>query len=180
MVVHHTRRIGPAPTSPSTSRALHSVAGAEPSLWKRPSLEAASKALLRSGSTCSEDAKTLFVVLSFLAPCEKLPKDLLIRGSTPRRRWNRHGEMEEVAAIDAGLVSELGSLLSDTPRLNDAFHELVQLSAVSKVSSHIYIIDNDVAARVRESLCPEMIVFWREQALMVTYRAIPWKYTEAA
>jgi hypothetical protein len=88
--------------------------------------------------------------------------------------------MEEVAAIDAGLVSELGSLLSDTPRLNDAFHELVQLSAVSKVSSHIYIIDNDVAARVRESLCPEMIVFWREQALMVTYRAIPWKYTEAA
>jgi hypothetical protein len=180
MVVYHSRRIGRAPMSLSRSSALHTTVGAEASMWKHPTLEAASKALLRSNSACSDDAKILFVVLSFFASCEKIPEDLLIRGSTSRRRWNWCGEIEEVAAIEAGLISELGSLLPDTARLNVAFHELMQLSAISEVSSHVYMIDNDIATRVHESLCPEMITFWSEQALILTYRAIPWKYIEPA
>jgi hypothetical protein len=130
--------------------------------------------------TCSEDAKILFMVISFLATGEKIPNDLLIRGSSRRRRWNRYGGMKEVAAIDAGLVSELSDLLSDTVRLNDAFHELLQLSAISEVSNNIYMINGDVAARVLGGLCSKIVGFWEAQALIVAYRAIPWRYIEPA
>lgn len=133
--------------------------------------------LLLKGNS-SEDGKILFVILAFLATGEKIPKELLIRGSSRRKRWNTYGKMKEVAAIDAGLVSELSDLLSDTIRLNDAFRELLQLSVISEVSNDIYMIDSDVAARVRVRLCSEIVTFWEAQALMVAYRAIPWKYIE--
>jgi hypothetical protein len=180
MVKHHRPRIGPAPTPPPTSRFIHTAIGAGSSLWKLQSLEAVSEALPPLKGTCSEEGKILFAVISFLATGEKVPKELLIRGSSWRKRWNRYGEIKEAAAIDAGLVSELSHLLSDTVRLNDAFRELLQLSAVSEVSNDIYMIDSGVAARVRERLCSEIIAFWEAQALMVAYRAIPWKYLESA
>jgi hypothetical protein len=144
-------------------------------MCKFPSL-AAMPAVI-SGS--SHSANILVTLLSFLAP-EKIPLDLLSRGATPRARWTVQGETERLAAFHAHLVPELRSLLSDIQRLSDAFHELDQLSAVSKNSDETYTLDDVVAGRVRESLSPELNSFWRCQALTVTYRAIPWKYIESA
>ncbi|KND92895.1 hypothetical protein TOPH_02403 [Tolypocladium ophioglossoides CBS 100239] len=70
------------------------------------------------------------------------------------------------------------SLLSDTLRLGNAFHELDQSSTVSKNSDQTYILTVAIAGCIRESLSPEHLSFWREQALIVAYRAIPWKYVE--
>lgn len=149
-------------------------------MWKRTS-SAASKALYNtSRDTCSEDAKTLLVVFLFFAAKEKIPCDLLVRGSAPRKRWNNHGEMEDVPAVDIGLASEVISLLSDIMRMHDVLNELVALSAISEVTRHNYMVDNDIAARVREGLCPETIAFWREQVLIITFRAVLWKYIELA
>ncbi len=122
----------------------------------------------------------LLVLLCFLAPSAKIPLDILFSGATPRKRWNVHGEIEETDAIHAGLAPELGSLLSDIPRLSNAFHELNLLSALSKNSAQTYTLDEAVATRACKSLPPEHFSFWKRQALVVTYRAIPWKYIESA
>ena len=153
---------------------MHTISEAEPT-WKAPSLAAVPGSI----DIRSEDAKVLLILLSFLATSEKIPLDLLFRGATPRKRWNELGEIEEVDAIHAGLVPELGSLLSDIPRLNNTFHELVLSSAVSENSDQVYTVDEAVA-RVHESLSPELHSFWRYHALVIAYRAIPWKYIEPA
>ncbi|KAF5974095.1 hypothetical protein FBULB1_7927 [Fusarium bulbicola] len=134
--------------------------------------------LLGSPTTFSEDASILLAFLSVLAVSEKVPLDLLSRGATPRRRWNMHGEMEEVDTIPSGLVPELCSLLSGTSRLSDAFHELELSSAVSKNIDETYTLDEIIASRIRVRLSPENRLFYRSQALVVVYRAIPWKYIE--
>ncbi|KAK0628691.1 hypothetical protein B0T17DRAFT_588740 [Bombardia bombarda] len=145
-----------------------------------PSLAAVSEAIPGSSEIRLEGANILLVLLSFLMTSEIIPLDLLVRGATPRRRWNAQGKIDEVDAICAGLVPELSSLLSDMPRLSNAFHELGLSSAVSKNSSQAYTVDEAVAARVRESLSPELHSFWRCQALVVAYRSISWKYIEPA
>jgi hypothetical protein len=159
-------------------RALHTVSEAKPA-WKAPSLAAVSEAILGSSHIHSEDANILLTLLSFFTTSEKIPLDLLFRGGTPRRRWTVQGEIEGVDTFHAGLAPELGSLLSDIQRLGNAFHELDLSSAVSKNSDETYTLNEAVAGRVRGSLSPELLYFWRYQALTVAYRAIPWKYIES-
>ncbi|KAI5455731.1 hypothetical protein BGZ63DRAFT_368306 [Mariannaea sp. PMI_226] len=167
------------PSAASTRRALRTAAETEPA-WKAPSLAAVSESVPGSSHIHSEDANILLVFLSVLAISEKIPLDLLFRGATPRRRWNVYGEIEEVDAVPAGLAPELCSLLSDIPRLDNAFHELGLSTAVSKKSDQTYILDEAVASRIRERLSTENLSFFNCQALIVAYRAIPWKYLEAA
>ena len=168
------------PRLPSTSRALNTVFEAEPGFWRSPSLEAASQALPRPSDTHSEDANILLVLLCFLATREKVPVNLLFHGATPRKRWGVHGKIEEIDAVCAGLVPELGRLLSDMPRLSNAFNELDLLSVVSKNADQIYTVDETVVGRVRKGLSPELHSFWGCQALVIAYRSIPWKYIEPA
>jgi hypothetical protein len=149
-----------------------------PGFWKSPSLNAASKTLPRPSNTHSEDANILLVLLCFLATREKIPVNLLFRGAKPQKRWNVHGQVEEMDAICAGLDSELGRLLSDIPRLSSAFNELDLSSVVSKHSDQTYTVDEAVVGRIRKGLSPELHAFWRCQALILAYRSIPWKYIE--
>lgn len=128
----------------------------------------------------SDDANMLLVLLSFFSTSEKISLDLPFRGATPRRRWNELGEIEGVDAVRAGLAGDVGSLLSDNPRLANAFRELNQSSAVSMNTDHTYTLDEAVARRVREGVALEHLSFWRRQALIITYRAIPWRYIEPA
>ena len=146
--------------------------------WRYPS--PASEAVPGSSASHSEDANTLLLLLCFLAPSTKVPPDILFRGATCRKRWNVQGEIEETDAIHAGLAPEVGSLLSDIQRLSNAFHELHLSSAVSKNSDQTYTLNEAVASRVRGSLPLNHFSFWKCQALIAVYRAIPWKYTESA
>lgn len=166
------------PGTVSTCRALHTVSEAK-NAWKAASLAAASGAIPGSSYTGSEDAHVLLTLLSFLTTSEEIPLDLLFRGATPRGRWTAQGEIKEVDATRAGLAPELRSILSDLQRLGNACHELDLWSAVSKNSDQAYTMSEAVARRVRENLSPELLSFWRCQALLVTYRAIPWKYIES-
>jgi hypothetical protein len=159
----------------STRRALHTIPKEPP--WRAPSLAAVSKAVHGRSNTHSEDAGILLILLSFLKS-EKIPLELLSCGATPRKRWNVQGEIEEVDAIHAGLVPELGSLLSDVTRLNNAFHELDISSVVSKDLDHTYRVDDAVVGRIHRSLSPELHYFWRFQALVIVFRSISWKYIE--
>lgn len=146
--------------------------------WRASALEAASQSLFDESSTRSEDASVLLVLLSFLSPCEKIPMNLFVRGSTPRKRWTVEGKIEVVKATRVGLASEMVDLLSNAQRLTVAFVELCRSAAVLKYPDETYHLNEDMSARVHRSLDPDSLPFWRRQALIVAYRAIPWKYIE--
>lgn len=160
--------------SVSAPRAWHTVASTEPT-WKA-SLVAVSSAILGTSKTYSEDASILLVLLTFFSASANIPFDLLLRGASPRKRWDHRGEIQEV---DSGLALGSGVFLSNNTRLSHAFHELTSLSAVSKDFDGTYTLTGDIAKRVHESLPAENIAFWKSQALIIAYRAIPWKYLES-
>lgn len=152
--------------------------GMASSAWRASALEAVSSYLFDEHSSRSEDASILLVLMSFFSPYDKIPLDLLVRGSTNRRRWTADGKIETVDAIPVGLVPELAELLSDASRLSNIFEELCRVSAILKYSDDAYHLNEDMSARIHESLDPKGLSFWRQQALIVAYRAIPWKYIE--
>lgn len=165
------------PKAAFARRDLYTLSGAQPA-WEA-SLAAVSDDILGPGGVHSEDAKLLLLLLSFLSTSDKIPVNLF-RGAVPRKRWNAQGKIEEVDAVHAGLAPELRSFLSHTPRLSNSFHELDLLSAISKNHhDQTYTLDDALASRVRERLRLEDHSFWRCQALLVAYRAIPWKYIES-
>lgn len=97
--------------------------------------------------------------------------------ATARRRWTEEGEIKEFGAIESGLSAELESLLSDIPRTCNAITELERLSAASN-SNQICSVNVEVTDCVRAQLSEDLIMFWRWQALVIAYRAVPWKYLE--
>lgn len=134
---------------------------------------AVSEAVPGSGGIHSEDAKVLLVLLSFLSTSDKIPLDLLFRGAAPRKRWTAQGEIKGVDAIHTGLVLELCSLLSDMPRLGNSFHELDLSSAVFKNNNQTYTLDEVITSCTRKRLSAEDLSFWRYQAIIIIYRAVP-------
>lgn len=125
----------------------------------------------------SKDSCTLLLLLSSLKPSVVIASSFLLRGATPRKRWTPQGEAEEADALQAGLDPELVCILSDGPRLENAFHELQRLDAVSETGNQTYTLNEALATRVLGSL-EQNLPFWRDQALIVMYRGIPWKYLE--
>ncbi|KAM5347139.1 hypothetical protein ACJ41O_010144 [Fusarium nematophilum] len=150
------------------------------SAWKAAAQEAVSKTLFGVSSFRSEAADVLLVLLSFLSASGKIPLDLLIYGSSPRKRWTWPGEIESVDATEVGLVPELADLLSNTQQLEATVSELCRLltTRISKNTDRTCTLEAGVAARICGSLSSDQAAFWRGQALIVAYRAVPWKYLE--
>lgn len=135
--------------------------------------EVASKTSVDLNDIITDDSRSLGLLLSFFSPFSPITHDFLLRGGSPRKRWTRDGGIEEVDATTSGLSPELTGLLSDSPRLSTALS-----TAVLKKSDQGYILDADAAKRVREGLATETLTSWKTQALIVAYRACPWKYIE--
>lgn len=116
--------------------------------------------------------------------CSRNLRENPIRSSLARSHTSETLERirrdRKLGAVPAGLAPELYNLLSDIPRLDNAFHELNLSSAVLKNSDQTYTLDEIVASRIRERLSTENLSFYNHQALIVAYRAIPWKYIEPA
>jgi len=128
-----------------------------------------------NGSTAG-DAR-LGLLVSFLSPACKITHDFLLRAGSPRKRWTLHGGVEEVDATAAGLATELTGLLSDSPRLSNALSSLSL--ALLKESDQGYTLDMDAVNIIHRDLPTEALVFWKTQALIVSYRACPWKHIES-
>src|SRR5690242_1254704 len=94
----------------------------------------------KSSDTRCKDADTLLSLLSCLMFSDKIPLDLLFRGAMSRERWNELGEIEKLDASCVGLDPELGSLLSNMQRLDNAFRSLEQSLAVSKLPDQTYTL----------------------------------------
>lgn len=147
-------------------------------IWKAPSFRAVAEAVPGSDGFHSEDANILLLLLSFLSTRNGVTLDLLSWGAMPRKRWTLAGEVEELDATRVGLDPELIGLLSDTSRLGRAFQELEELRSVLSDSGS-YLINEDFVSCIRDGLPQECFAFWKLQAMVVAYRAIPWKFIEA-
>ncbi|KAM0361985.1 hypothetical protein ACHAPK_011592, partial [Fusarium culmorum] len=77
------------------------------------------------------------------------------------------------------LSQELCTLLSDASRLRSTFDELKLLSVASDNGDKTYTLDQSIPNTTAENLSPEGISFWKRQALVVAYRASPWKYIDS-
>ncbi|KAM0420985.1 hypothetical protein ACHAPT_011228 [Fusarium lateritium] len=122
-----------------------------------------------------QDSSNLLNLSSFLSPT-KIPFSLLIRGSSSRNRWNSQGDVERVDASTVGLPLDLCNLLSNQPRLISAMNGLPYANV--HISDQFYEVDQEIAALVRQRHAPEDGARWRNWALIVTYRSVPWKYLE--
>ncbi|WAO95931.1 Hypothetical protein NCS54_01358000 [Fusarium falciforme] len=125
-------------------------------------------------SRCDDSSK-LLNLSSFLAPT-KIPFSLLIRGSSSRNRWNSQGNIDRVDASAVGLPSDLVNVLSSQPSLASAMSRLPH--AYIKISDQLYEVDGEIAHLARQRHAPDDQARWKNWALIVTYRSIPWKYLE--
>lgn len=160
-------------------RDLHTAAKTQ-TAWETPQLTAVLEAAPGPIDMQPDDAKVVLTLLSFLSAPDSIPLDLLSRGAGPRRRWTTQGGIEEVDAVHTGLAPELRSLLLDGKRLEGVFDSLGLSSVISSDHDQNYILDETIASRVRDGVPAEDLPFWISQALIVSYRAIPWKYIEPA
>lgn len=132
-----------------------------------------------AASQASEDDNTtLTLLVSFLSPAHEVTNDLLRRGGSPRRRWTEQGHVREVEATAAGLSRELTGLLSDPTRLGHALDSLNSQTVLSR-SGTAYALNEQAARAIRKELSAEQLSFWKRQACIVAYRAVPWKYLES-
>ncbi|UPK95507.1 hypothetical protein LCI18_006442 [Fusarium solani-melongenae] len=128
-----------------------------------------------SALSSDDDSSKLLNLSSFLGPT-KIPFSLLIRGSSSRNRWNSQGNIDTVDAGAVGLPSDLANVLSSQRSLASAMHRLPH--AYIKISNKLYEVDRDIANLARRRHTPDDRARWRNWALIVTYRSIPWKYLE--
>ncbi|CAJ0555356.1 Ff.00g054210.m01.CDS01 [Fusarium sp. VM40] len=147
--------------------------------WKAASLTAAVKAISSSQSMLSEDTKILLIFLSFLSIPDKIPLDLLFRGGSPRKRWSEAGDIEQLNADHSDLAHELCVFLSDETRLQNSINESRSSSAILDSSDGTYTLNEATMSGISKKLTAEDASVWRSQVLVVTYRAIPWKYIES-
>lgn len=163
----------------STQRYVRTMSQAD-DVWRMAFTSAIPKDILPSPGEYSKDTNILLTFLSFLSIPDKVPLELLIRGSTARKRWSAEGRVEEWEADRNDLSQELCTLLSDTSRLQSSFDELTLSSAASDNGDGTYTLDKSIQDTATANLSAEAISFWKCQALVVAYRAIPWKYVESA
>lgn len=131
----------------------------------------------RSEVSRTPDHICLRFLLSFLSPSHPITHDFLLRGGSLRKRWTRDGGIEEVEATTSGLSAELTDLLSDSPRLGKAL-SLLSMTALRKTDQG-YMLDEEAVKQIRQNFPTHALTFWKTQALIVAYRACPWKYIES-
>lgn len=122
------------------------------------------------------DESLLLILLCFLN--HEVSLDVLFRGASSRKRWTKKGEKENAGPSRMGLAKDLQLLLSDRPRLEMAFHGLEKRSAIKKNHNEIYTVISVIRNHILDQLPRQLHSFWRLQALIIAYRAVPWKHLE--
>ena len=124
----------------------------------------------------SKEASILLLLFCFL-DASNISETMLDRACSPQKRWNRIGEMSELAPIDAGLNSGLVALIKDEVAFDDAIEKLLSFSLIH--------LDNDVNGSRNFSVHP-LVQYcasqrvpsrlqdeWRLQAILVVCHAFP-------
>jgi len=124
----------------------------------------------------SKEASILLLLFCFL-DASNISETMLDRACSPQKRWNRMGEMSELAPIDAGLNSGLVGLIKDEVVFDDAIEKLLSFSLIhldndvngSRNFSVHPLVQHCASQRVPSRLQDE----WRLQAILVVCHAFP-------
>lgn len=124
----------------------------------------------------SKDASDLLLLFCFLE-ASGISETMLLRGCSPQKRWDRQGEMAEVAPTDTGLDSGLVALIGDEMDFDAAIDKLLSFSLIrqdkdvneSRSFSVHPLVQHCASQRVPQAV-QEM---WRLQALLLVCHAFP-------
>ena len=61
-----------------------------------------------------------FTTLLYSLGCSEIQESILYRGVSPQKRWNTHGNVQEISLLDAGLDKRVACLFSSNARLERA------------------------------------------------------------
>uniref|UniRef100_A0A093URQ6 Uncharacterized protein n=1 Tax=Talaromyces marneffei PM1 TaxID=1077442 RepID=A0A093URQ6_TALMA len=156
-----------------SSKTKHVGHGSTDDTWKAMSKAIAERArpgLMRT------DESLLLILLCFFN--HEVSLDVLCRGASSRQRWTRQGENENTGPSSMGLAKDLQFLLSDYTRLKIAAHELEKHSTITKNYNETYTVISVIRNHIIDQLPRQLHSFWRLQALIIAYRAVPWKHLE--
>ncbi|KAK2006163.1 hypothetical protein LZ32DRAFT_544532 [Colletotrichum eremochloae] len=142
---------------------------------KEPATTVGSAASDPIGHQPPDDANLLLVLASFLAPGKEIPLDLFISGAGARIRWGSDGKLTESRSL---VDAELSSVLADRPRLENAFKMLCSSGTIKKIEPDTFSVSPDTCEAILTRLDNDQRQFWKQQALIVAYRALTWKYLE--
>jgi hypothetical protein len=156
--------------SPKTKHVSHDSADATWKTLSKAIAEQARPGLVRT------DESLLLILLCFFN--DEVSLDVLSRGASPRKRWTRQGEIENIGPSRMGLAPDLQFLLSDRTRLEIAADELEKHSAITKNFNETYTVISVIRNHILDQLPRQLHSFWRLQALIIAYRAVPWKHLE--
>lgn len=124
----------------------------------------------------SKEASMLLFLFCFL-DASNISETMLDRACSPQKRWDRAGEMSELAPMDAGLNSDLIALIKDEVAFDDAIEKLLSFSLIH--------LDNDVNGLRNFSVHPlvqhcasqrfpsSLQDQWRLQAVLIVCHAFP-------
>ncbi|KAJ5714322.1 uncharacterized protein N7483_011503 [Penicillium malachiteum] len=82
----------------------------------------------------ASEASHLLILFSFLE-AGVISESMLLRGCSPKKVWGRNGEMAEVSPAEAGLDSELVTLLNNEMQLDNAIEQLLAFSLIESANS---------------------------------------------
>lgn len=124
----------------------------------------------------SKDASDLLLLFCFLEP-SSISETMLSRGCSPQKRWNRQGEMAEVAPIDAGLDSALVAFIRNEMDFDAAVDKLLSFSLIrrnndvneSRSFSVHPLVQHCASQRVPQAVQKK----WKLQALLLICHAFP-------
>lgn len=130
----------------------------------------------------SKDASDLLLLFCFLE-ASGISETMLYRGCSPQKRWDRQGEMAEVAPTDAGLDGGLVALIRNEMDFDAAVDKLLSFSLVrrnndvneSRSFSVHPLVQHCASQRVPQAVQKK----WKLQALLLICHAFPQsKYLE--
>ena len=118
---------------------------------------------------------SLLLIFSFLGG-PNVPKTILIRGRSPRRRWDESGEIKETTAVEAGLDPDLFAFLSNELALNQAINILASHSPL-EVNTHTdnqqtFTLDPHLLRNITQQLPQAEKAKWSPQACVLTCQAL--------
>ncbi|KAK7433678.1 hypothetical protein Landi51_13829 [Colletotrichum acutatum] len=144
-----------------------------PAILPRPSFPSQS-----SHDFLCDDTDKLLRLSYFFASSYHVPVDMLRSGTAPRCRWSKEGD---VVCRQSSVHPHLVSFINDQTRLEDAIDKLTEKRYIECTTTDglkMYRLLPNGSSKALDGLDQESASYWKRQALLVSYHAIPWKYLE--
>ncbi|KAF2121628.1 hypothetical protein BDV96DRAFT_641014 [Lophiotrema nucula] len=121
-------------------------------------------------------AANLLLLMSFLEPMD-IPESMLRRGTSSKRIWNTSGEVTELSAKDAGLLTGIVDLIQDPMSFNQAINRLLAFSLIKPHNAgkrgRVFSVHPLVQYCATQRVSTVQQKRWSKQAILLVCQAFP-------